>query len=365
MIQLKRRYKKSRINSNSKDFDLEFNSEKKEILEQIEEYKIFNEKLKTCDKVQTKDQLIDILEQIEKNIYDIETELDILEKMNISFSGYKNTQLLMIKFLKKSILNTQFIYEILQRNPKIFGVLGLDMNNIEKDKHKLQQQIDNLYTNYQEAGNIDMEKKDQENESKLNFERKSISPLMAMHGRNNKGKSSIYAINNNNERNNQGVKKDQFNWEKFFTPMSIAGNAGHKTKKNKRLSNASDISKFKKVNESGLGSASSTMIGNGRKILTEDLYSRELQKYTVEQNDFSDYFYSVFFEKNNDNQSKGNENMIQNVIMRNSPKTLSSVKVMKSIKNKIDTIMKQKNRNLSEDSSFNSMTELKDEDNVD
>ena len=365
MIQLKRRYKKSRINSNSKDFDLEFNSEKKEILEQIEEYKIFNEKLKTCDKVQTKDQLIDILEQIEKNIYDIETELDLLEKMNISFSGYKNTQLLMIKFLKKSILNTQFIYEILQRNPKIFGVLGLDMNNIEKDKHKLQQQIDNLYTNYQEAGNIDMEKKDQENESKLNFERKSISPLMAMHGRNNKGKSSIYAINNNNERNNQGVKKDQFNWEKFFTPMSIAGNAGHKTKKNKRLSNASDISKFKKVNESGLGSASSTMIGNGRKILTEDLYSRELQKYTVEQNDFSDYFYSVFFEKNNDNQSKGNENMIQNVIMRNSPKTLSSVKVMKSIKNKIDTIMKQKNRNLSEDSSFNSMTELKDEDNVD
>ena len=367
MIQLKRRYKKSRINNNSKDFDLEFNSEKKEILEQIEEYKIFNEKLKTCDKVQTKDQLIDILEQIEKNIYDIETELDILEKMNISFSGYKNTQLLMIKFLKKSILNTQFIYEILQRNPKIFGVLGLDMNNIEKDKHKLQQQIDNLYTNYQEAGNVDSDKKDQdkENDSKLNIERKSLSPFMAMHGRNNKGKNNIYAINNNNERNNQGVKKDQFNWEKFFTPVAVSTNAGHKSKKNKRLSNASDISKFRKNNESGMGSASSTMIGNGRKILTEDLYSRELQKYTVEQNDFSDYFYSVFFEKNNDNQSKGNENMIQNVIMRNSPKTLSSVKVMKSIKNKIDAIMKQKNRNISDNSSFNSMTELKDEDNVD
>ena len=366
MIQLKRRYKKSRINNNSKDFDLEFNSEKKEILEQIEEYKIFNEKLKTCDKVQTKDQLIDILEQIEKNIYDIETELDILEKMNISFSGYKNTQLLMIKFLKKSILNTQFIYEILQRNPKIFGVLGLDMTNVEKDKHKLQQQIDNLYTNYQEAGNVDSDKKDQENnDSKLNLERKSLSPLIAMHGRNNKGKSNIYAINNNNERNNQGVKKDQFNWEKFFTPISVAANIGHKTKKNKRLSNASDISKFRKVNESGMGSASSTMIGNGRKILTEDLYSRELQKYTVEQNDFSDYFYSVFFEKNTDNHSKGNENMVQNVIMRNSPKTLSSVKVMKSIKNKIDAIMKQKNRNVSENSSFNSMTELKDEDNVD
>ena len=366
MIQLKRRYKKSRINNNSKDFDLEFNSEKKEILEQIEEYKIFNEKLKTCDKVQTKDQLIDILEQIEKNIYDIETELDILEKMNISFSGYKNTQLLMIKFLKKSILNTQFIYEILQRNPKIFGVLGLDMNNVEKEKHKIQQQIDNLYTNYQEAGNNDnMDKKDQDNnDSQLNA-RKSLSPFIAMHGRNNKGKTNIYAINNNNERNNQGVKKDQFNWEKFFSPLSIQTNIGHKSKKNKRLSNASDISKFRKVNESGLGSTSSTIIGNGRKILTEDLYSRELQKYTVEQNDFSDYFYSVFFEKTNENQSKGNENLIQNVIMRNSPKTLSSVKVMKSIKNKIDSIMKQKNKNISENSSFNSMTELKDEDNVD
>ena len=365
MIQLKRNYKKKRINNNSKDFDLEFNSEKKEILEQIEEYKIFTEKLKTCDKIQTKDQLIDILEQIEKNISDIETELDILEKMNISFSGYKNTQLLMIKFLKKSILNTQFIYEILQRNPKIFGVLGLDMNNIEKDKHKLQQQIDNLYTNYQEAGNADSDKKDQANDSKLNIERKSLSPFMAMHNRNNKGKTNIYAINNNNERNNQGAKKDQFNWEKFFTPVSIAQNAGHKNKKNKRLSNASDISKFKKINESGIGSASSTMIGNGRKILTEDLYSRELQKYTVEQNDFTDYFYSVFFEKNSENISKGNENMIQSVIMRNSPKTLSSVKVMKSIKNKIDSMMKQKNKNNTENSSFNSMTELKDEDNVD
>jgi hypothetical protein len=366
MIQLKKRYKRKRLN-NSKDFDLELNSEKKEILEQIEEYKIINEKLKTCDKIQTKDQLIDILEQIEKNIYDIEVELDILEKMNISFSGYKNTQLLMIKFLKKSILNTQFIYEILQRNPKIFGVLGLDSNNVEKDKHKLQQQIDNLYTNYQEAGNTEMDKKDQENDSKLNIERKSLSPFMPVHGRNNnKGKNNLYAINNNNERNNQGIKKDQFNWEKFFTPSAVQNNnIGTKNKKNKRLSNASDISKFRKVNESGLGSASSTMIGNGRKILTEDLYSRELQKYTVEQNDFSDYFYSVFFEKNNDNQSKGNENIIQNVIMRNSPKTLSSVKVMKSIKNKIDSIMKQKNRNISENSSFNSMTELKDEDNVD
>ena len=57
--------------------------------------------------------------------------------------------------------------------------------------------------------------------------------------------------------------------------------------------------------------------------------------------------------------------MIQNVIMRNSPKTLSSIKVMKSIKNKIDAIMKQKNRNNTENSSFNSMTELKDEDNDD
>ena len=364
MIQLRKNYKKKRINNNAKDFDLEFNSEKKEILEQIEEYKIFTEKLKTCDKIQTKDQLIDILEQIEKNISDIETELDILEKMNISFSGYKNTQLLMIKFLKKSILNTQFIYEILQRNPKIFGVLGLDINNLEKDKHKLQQQIDNLYTNYQEANTESDKKEPDNNESKLNLERKSLSPFMAMHNRNNKGKTNIYAINNNNERNNQGAKKDQFNWEKFFTPISIAQNTGHKGKKNKRLSNASDISKFKKINESGLGSASSTMIGNGKKIQTEDLYSRELQKYTVEQNDFTDYFYSVFFEKNTEN-SKGNENMIQNVIMRNSPKTLSSIKVMKSIKNKIDAIMKQKNRNNTENSSFNSMTELKDEDNDD
>ena len=56
--------------------------------------------------------------------------------MSKSFIGYKNSQLLMIKFLKKSILNTQFIYEILQRKPKIYRILELDSINEDKEINK-------------------------------------------------------------------------------------------------------------------------------------------------------------------------------------------------------------------------------------
>jgi hypothetical protein len=140
MIQLRKKFKKKNID-NQKLYELEFDSEKMAILQEIEQYKIFNEKLKISDKVQTKDQLIDILEQIEKHIFDIEEELIILEKINASFQGFKYTQSLMLKYLKTNILNTQFIYEILQRNHKIYGVLGMEPNSVEKEKNKLHQVI--------------------------------------------------------------------------------------------------------------------------------------------------------------------------------------------------------------------------------
>ena len=358
MIQLKKKSKKKKLEQ--RQIDMEFNSEKKEILEQIEEYKIYNEKLKTCDKVQTKDQLIEILEQIEKNIYDIQTELEILEKMNMSFSGYKNTQLLMIKFLKKSILNTQFIYEILQRKPKIFGVLGLEAMNVEKEKTKLRQQIDNLYKNYQEAGSNDNpENKNAENENigKSN-ERPSIFPQSnktAKAKNNNK-----YAISNANDKNNQGIKKDQFNWENFF-----ASNINNHRKKNKRYSNASELNKFKKSTSLN-NSISSTLVGAGRKLITEDLYSKELEKYNVTQEEFKQHFYSTFFEEvennNNSNRNKNmNNNKNKNVIMRNSPKTLSSIAVMKNIKKRIDAILQQRNRYCPEEDSEDKHSETEND----
>ena len=348
MIQLKKRSKKRKLEQYQ--LDMEFNNEKKEILEQIEEYKIFNEKLKTCDKVQTKDQLIEILEQIEKNIFDIQTELDILEKMNISFDGYKNSQLLMIKFLKKSILNTQFIYEILQRKPKIFGILGLDNMNVDKEKTKLKQQIDNLYKNYQEAGNGgNNEDKNENHDNKLEIERPSITQNLNKNKKNN----NKYAINNSNDKNNQGIKKDIFNWENFF-----ASNMNHQKKK-KRFSNASELYKFKKG--STPCSNSSTFVGMNKKTVTEDLYSKELEKYNVTQEQYKEFFYDTFFEDteniNNINNKMNMNNKIKNVIMRNSPKTLSSINAMKNVKKRIDAILSQRNRYFPDDASENKNSE--------
>ena len=362
MIQLRKKFKKKDIN-NQKIYEMEFDIEKKAIFNEIENYKLFNEQLKASDKVQTKDQLIDILEQIEKNIFDIEEELIILEKINTSFQGFKQTQNLMIKYLRSNILNTQFIYDILQRNHKIYGVLGMDQNIAEKEKHKLQQEIDSLYNNYHENEKSLMKNKennkDNKEEDNINniFDKKRNSVKI-------KKKNTIYNLNEGNEMNTHAGKNDIFNWEKFFLPLSAQNLVGKK-KKIKRLSNAS-VSKIKRGNGSGVWSTNSTMIGDGRKIYPEDLYSRELQKYNVDQNDFSKYFYSVFFQRNNNHNISNNDekNLIQNVIMRNSPKTISSIKVMKNIKNKLDNLFQKYNES-SNDSSSNSMDENKEEDNAD
>ena len=362
MIQLRKKFKKKNID-NQKSYELEFNAEKKMILDQIELYKIYNEKLKRSDKVQTKDQLIDILEQIEKNIFDIEEQLIILEKINTSFQGFKNAQSLMLKYLKSNILNTQFIYEILQRNHKIYGVLGIDQNLAEKEKHKLRQEIDVLYTNYHEnEKNLTKNKENENNENKdyrnLNVDKKRTSIKL------NKKKNTLYILNERNERN---IHSDVFNWEKFFLPLSAQNIIGKK-RKLKRLSNAS-VSKIKRGNGSGVWSTNSTIMGDGRRIFPEDLYARELQKYNVDQNDFSQYFYSVFFQRNPHHHHhhsfiNDEKTFIQNVIMRHSPKTPSSIKVMKNIKNKLDKYLK-KYMSSSSDSESNSMDENKEVDNVD
>ena len=365
MIQLRKKFKKKNIN-NQRIYEMEFDIEKKAIFNEIERYKIFNENLKTSDKVQTKDQLIDILEQIEKNIFDIEEELIILEKINTSFQGFKNTQHLMLKYLKANVLNTQFLYELLQRNYKIYGVLGMEQSVAEKEKHKLQQEIDSLYNTYHENEKVLMKNKENEKEKeKENNDNDNINNFFDLK-RNSikvKKKNTIYILNDRNEGHSN--KNDIFNWERFFLPLSSQGVVGKK-KKLKRLSNAS-VSKIKRGNGSGVWSTNSTMILDGKKVFPEDLYSRELQKYNVDQNDYSKYFYPVFFQRNNNHNSNhinDEKNLIQNVIMRNSPKTLSSIKVMKSIKSKLDKIIQKYNES-SDDSSSNSMDENKEVENAD
>ena len=361
MIQLRKKFKKKNIN-NQKIFEREFNTEKAEIFKQMEKYKIYNEMLKASDKVQTKDQLIDILEQIEKNIHDIEEELIILQRINTSFQGYKQTQQLMLKYLRSNILNTQFIYDILQRNRKIFGVLSMEPNTAEKEKHKLQQEIDLLYINYHKNRENYMknkEKVDVKDNLIFNIKRNSIKI--------NKKKSTLYVLNDRSNRNSRADNTDIFKWDKFFLPITVQNIVGKKQKKNKRHSNASDFSRVKRGNESGVWSTTSTVMGDGRKIYPEDLYARELQKYNVDQNDYSKYFYLVFFQKNDSfsnfkNKNNSAKNLIQNVIMRNSPKVLSSIKVMKNIKEKLNNVLqKYKESSNASSSSSNSMDENKED----
>ena len=113
-----------------KQFEIVYNCEKRAIISIIDENKILSEKIKSFDIIPTKDQLFDISERIDIDIKEIKSEVDILQKMNTSFLGYTDTQVIMIKYLKKCIHNSKLMFDLLERKPNSFG----DLANINKEE---------------------------------------------------------------------------------------------------------------------------------------------------------------------------------------------------------------------------------------
>ena len=113
-----------------KQFEIVYNYEKRCIIYIIDQNKILSEKIKSFDIIPTKDQLFDISERIDIDIKEIKSEVDILQKMNTSFVGYTDTQVIMIKYLKKCIQNSKLMFDLLERKPSSFG----DLAHVNKDE---------------------------------------------------------------------------------------------------------------------------------------------------------------------------------------------------------------------------------------
>ena len=136
MICITRKFKRNIIKE--KEYEMEYNYEKRYIISIIDENKILSEKIKSFDIIPTKDQLFDIAERIDIVIKEIKSEVNILQKMNTSFLGYTETQSIMIKYLKKCIQNTKLMFDLIEKKPKAFGDLSLvNKNEIFEKMNKI------------------------------------------------------------------------------------------------------------------------------------------------------------------------------------------------------------------------------------
>ena len=132
-----------------KKYEMEYNYEKRCIISIIDENKILSEKIKSFDIIPTKDQLFDIAERIDFAIKEIKFEVNILQKMNFSFLGYTDTQVIIIKYLKKCIQNTKLMFDLIEKKPKPFGDLSkvnkqLIMERMNKIYNEHSQECDNM-----------------------------------------------------------------------------------------------------------------------------------------------------------------------------------------------------------------------------
>ena len=140
MICMTKKFKRNSIKE--KEYEMEYNYEKRCIISIIDENKILSEKIKSFDIIPTKDQLYDIAERIDIVIKEIRSEVNILQKMNTSFLGYTDTQVIMIKYLKKCIQNTKLMFDLIEKKPKSFG----DLSSV--NKNDIFEKINKIYNEH-------------------------------------------------------------------------------------------------------------------------------------------------------------------------------------------------------------------------
>ena len=142
MKNIKNSFKKEIINQ--KEYDIKFNYEKRRVINLIDERKMLIEKIKSFDIIPTKDQLYDITERIDIDIKNIFDEVKILQKLNSSFLIYTDSQVGMIKYLKKCIQNTKLMLDLIDKKPKDFGELSkFNKKNLNEKIEKISREHKN------------------------------------------------------------------------------------------------------------------------------------------------------------------------------------------------------------------------------
>jgi len=246
-----------------KEFEIKYSYEKRSVISLIEENKILLEKIKSFYFIPTKEQLYDISERIDLDIKEIKNEIEILTNMNLVFSSYTDSQVNMIKYLKKSIQNTSLMLSLIEKKPNSFGTLS------EYNKKELESEIKKIYKEHKNNGNL--------LEKYLNV-------------------------------------KGDLKLEKLFDDEKKI-----LIEQNKNFSNGYDV-----------------------------IYSEELEKYNVSQQEYIDNFKDLFFENNEQNIKVINNNNLRNI---------KNIKNIKEIKKKIDETISKRRTNIDQINENNSNSE--------
>ena len=244
-------------NISQKKYEIDYNFERRNVILNIDKKKYLSEKIKSFEFLPTKDQLYEIAERIIDDIKDINNEVKLLQKLNNSIIGYTDTQVVMIKYLKKCIQNTKLMLDLIEKKPKAFGELG------EFNKKNIMESMNKIYNEHKKE-----------------------------------------SINMDNLKINQFLKLD-----KLFEDNEII---------------------------------------NPNLVHYDEFFAKELAKYNVTQDEYKQYFYSLFF------KSSG-----VGSIKHNSLKTMKTIKQMKELKKKIDSEYMQRRNYTHENSLLDITNDLK------
>ena len=141
-------------------------------------------------------------------IKEIKFEVNILQKMNFSFLDYTDTQVIIIKYLKKCIQNTKLMFDLIEKKPKPFG----DFSKV--NKKLIMEKMNKIYNEHsQECDN--MEKMNLNSNLKLN-------KLFEDQKTNNNHISINYDEYFSDELQKYQVSVDEF--KQFFQPLFFDNN---------------------------------------------------------------------------------------------------------------------------------------------
>ena len=230
MISVSRQYKRNIIKE--KEYEMAFNYEKRCIISVIDDNKILSEKIKSFDIIPTKDQLFDIAERIDLVIKEIKSEVNILQKMNTSFLGYTDTQVIMIKYLKKCIQNTKLMFDLIEKKPKSFGELA------KANKNLVMETMNKIYNEHS---------KECENMEKMNLNSNlKIEKLFEDQKSKNNPSSINYDEFFANELQRYQVSQDEF--KEYFHPLFFdTSEQASKALKNNALKTIKTIKQMKEM----------------------------------------------------------------------------------------------------------------------
>ena len=103
----------------------------KKLMNQI---KAKDKKIKTFEFLPTKEQLYDLSDRIDTDIKELLNEIESLSLINEEMIRYTDSQIAAIKQVKKSIYETELMYNLIINNKENFGILGTNLSKEVKEE---------------------------------------------------------------------------------------------------------------------------------------------------------------------------------------------------------------------------------------